>query len=338
VVVSSNFTSALDVLGGLAERNAWGFLRLDGGTPTNARQSMVDRFNKAPPRDLFLFFLSAKAGGVGLNLVGANRIVLFDSDWNPATDDQAMARVWRLGQTKEVSMYRLLSTGTLEEKIYQRQIFKGALYDLIHESNDPSKEDGQGRRERRAGSDGGDSNPAAGAAKGPGAQSSRGFSQEELKELFVLKTGTKSDTFDKLRRGIPAAAASAAVAEMPTVGRSEQTAVEGEQRESSRGEVGVVGAAAETPDAADEAWEDYGGPSRVLDEALRHALLEGAAGAETAAGSAGGDGAGVVTFVREVKRGGEAGQQRRPSGGATGTVCRSPFAALEGGARGNSPK
>lgn len=68
VVVSSNFTSALDVLGSLAERNAWGFLRLDGGTPTNARQSMVDRFNKAPPEDLFLFFLSAKAGGVGLNL------------------------------------------------------------------------------------------------------------------------------------------------------------------------------------------------------------------------------------------------------------------------------
>ncbi|CAM9490215.1 unnamed protein product, partial [Laminaria digitata] len=68
---------------------------------------------------------------------GANRIVLFDSDWNPATDEQAMARVWRLGQTKEVSMYRLLCTGTLEESIFQRQIFKGALYDLIDDSNDP---------------------------------------------------------------------------------------------------------------------------------------------------------------------------------------------------------
>ncbi|CAN0493396.1 unnamed protein product, partial [Ectocarpus sp. 12 AP-2014] len=88
VVVVSNFTSALDVLEALAERNAWGFLRLDGGTTTNARQNLVDRFNHASPEDLFLFFLSAKAGGVGLNLVGANRIVLFDSDWNPATDDQ----------------------------------------------------------------------------------------------------------------------------------------------------------------------------------------------------------------------------------------------------------
>lgn len=68
MVVTSNFTSALDVLEKLAERNAWGFLRLDGGTPTNSRQNLVDRFNKAPPENAFLFFLSAKAGGVGLNL------------------------------------------------------------------------------------------------------------------------------------------------------------------------------------------------------------------------------------------------------------------------------
>ena len=68
VVITSNFTSALDVLGRLAERNAWSFLRLDGSTSSNTRQSLVDRFNKAPPEDLFLFFLSARAGGVGLNL------------------------------------------------------------------------------------------------------------------------------------------------------------------------------------------------------------------------------------------------------------------------------
>lgn len=68
VVVTSNFTSALDVLGKLAGRNGWGSLRLDGGTATNGRQSLVDRFNKARPEDVFLFFLSAKAGGVGLNL------------------------------------------------------------------------------------------------------------------------------------------------------------------------------------------------------------------------------------------------------------------------------
>lgn len=68
VVISSNFTSALDVLGDLADKNEWGFLRLDGGTASNQRQSLVDRFNRASPEKTFLFLLSAKAGGVGLNL------------------------------------------------------------------------------------------------------------------------------------------------------------------------------------------------------------------------------------------------------------------------------
>lgn len=66
--MTSNFTSALDVLGHLAEGNGWGFLRLDGGTASNSRQSLVDRFNKAQADNVFLFLLSAKAGGVGLNL------------------------------------------------------------------------------------------------------------------------------------------------------------------------------------------------------------------------------------------------------------------------------
>ncbi|XP_032078811.1 DNA repair and recombination protein RAD54B isoform X2 [Thamnophis elegans] len=70
---------------------------------------------------------SSKAGGVGLNLVGASHLILYDIDWNPATDIQAMARVWRDGQKHTVHIYRLLTTGTIEEKIYQRQISKQAL-------------------------------------------------------------------------------------------------------------------------------------------------------------------------------------------------------------------
>ena len=69
--------------------------------------------------DCFVFLLSTQAGGVGLNLIGANRLVLFDSHWNPAHDQQALARVHRDGQRKEVYLYRLVSTGTIEEKIYQ---------------------------------------------------------------------------------------------------------------------------------------------------------------------------------------------------------------------------
>ena len=82
-------------------------------------------------RNLVVFFLSSKAGGVGLNLVGANRLVLFDPDWNPAADLQAMARVWRDGQKKQVYIYRLLSTGTIEEKIFQRQVTKQGLSNTI---------------------------------------------------------------------------------------------------------------------------------------------------------------------------------------------------------------
>lgn len=59
-------------------------------------------------------------GGLGLNLVGADRVVIFDPDWNPSTDMQARERAWRVGQTKEVTIYRFLTSGTIEEKIYHR--------------------------------------------------------------------------------------------------------------------------------------------------------------------------------------------------------------------------
>ncbi|THG14151.1 hypothetical protein TEA_020571 [Camellia sinensis var. sinensis] len=78
-------------------------------------------------QDEFVFLLSSKAGGCGLNLIGGNRLVLFDPDWNPANDKQAAARVWRDGQKKRVYIYRFLSTGTIEEKVYQRQMSKEGL-------------------------------------------------------------------------------------------------------------------------------------------------------------------------------------------------------------------
>jgi DNA repair and recombination RAD54-like protein len=79
----------------------------------------------------FAFLLSSKAGGCGLNLIGGNRLVLFDPDWNPATDKQAAARVWRDGQKKRVYVYRFLTTGTIEEKVYQRQMSKESLQKVV---------------------------------------------------------------------------------------------------------------------------------------------------------------------------------------------------------------
>lgn len=82
----------------------YGVLRLDGTMTINKRQKLVDRFNN-PDGSEFVFLLSSKAGGCGLNLIGANRLVLFDPDWNPASDQQALARVWRDGQKKDCKFF-----------------------------------------------------------------------------------------------------------------------------------------------------------------------------------------------------------------------------------------
>ncbi|KAB1200764.1 DNA repair and recombination protein RAD54 [Morella rubra] len=101
-------------------------------TSISKRQKLVNRFND-PSKDEFVFLLSSKAGGCGLNLIGGNRLVLFDPDWNPANDKQAAARVWRDGQKKRVYIYRFLSTGTIEEKVYQRQMSKEGLQKVIQQ-------------------------------------------------------------------------------------------------------------------------------------------------------------------------------------------------------------
>lgn len=109
--------------------DGFNYLRMDGGTNIKDRQTMVDRFNNDP--DIHIFLLTTKVGGLGVNLTGANRVIIFDPDWNPSTDVQARERAWRLGQKKQVTIYRLMTAGTIEEKIYHRQIFKQFLTDKI---------------------------------------------------------------------------------------------------------------------------------------------------------------------------------------------------------------
>lgn len=99
--------------------------RMDGNTPIPRRQGMVDEFNNNPHAHVFL--LTTNVGGLGINLTGANRVIIYDPDWNPATDIQARERAWRLGQKREVMIYRLMTAGTIEEKIYHRQLFKQFL-------------------------------------------------------------------------------------------------------------------------------------------------------------------------------------------------------------------
>ncbi|XP_038146971.1 DNA repair and recombination protein RAD54B [Cyprinodon tularosa] len=126
VVLVSNYTQTLDLLQDMCVQAGYTFLRLDGQTPVSQRQRLVDSFN-SPYSQSFVFLLSSKAGGVGLNLIGASHLVLYDIDWNPANDIQAMARVWRDGQKKSVHIYRLLTAGTIEERIFQRQVSKQGL-------------------------------------------------------------------------------------------------------------------------------------------------------------------------------------------------------------------
>ena len=140
VVIVSNFTATLDIIESLFRSLNLVFLRLDGSTASNERSKIVDKFNKSSPDKVFALLLSAKAGGIGLNLVGASRIVLYDNDWNPAVDLQAIARIHRDGQKKEVKIYRLLTNGCIDEKIFQRQLAKQDLSDRFVDQGGGEKE------------------------------------------------------------------------------------------------------------------------------------------------------------------------------------------------------
>ena len=110
-VLISNSTSILDLFDAVLSKERLRFMRLDGSLAANKRQERVDAFNTDP--SIFAFRLSSKAGGCGINLIGANRLILFDPDWNPAIDAQALARVWRSGQQKPCYVYRLFAVRSL---------------------------------------------------------------------------------------------------------------------------------------------------------------------------------------------------------------------------------
>jgi SNF2 family DNA or RNA helicase len=103
--------------------------RLDGETPPARRQELVDEFNR--DASIVAFLISTKAGGTGLNLTGADTVIFYDHDWNPANDRQAQDRAYRIGQTRNVTVYRLVSVGTIEERIIERQELKQSLADQV---------------------------------------------------------------------------------------------------------------------------------------------------------------------------------------------------------------
>jgi chromodomain-helicase-DNA-binding protein 1 len=119
VLIFSQMVQMLDILTDYLKLRNYAFQRLDGTVPASERKIAIDHFN-APGSDDYCFLLSTRAGGLGINLMTADTVVLFDSDWNPQADLQAMARAHRIGQQKPVSVYRLVSKDTIEEEILER--------------------------------------------------------------------------------------------------------------------------------------------------------------------------------------------------------------------------
>ncbi|KAF8258164.1 P-loop containing nucleoside triphosphate hydrolase protein [Lactarius quietus] len=122
VLIFTKSVKLLDMLEYHLKRQNYGFVKLDGSTKQEDRMPLIDRFQNEA--DIFIFLISTLAGGTGLNLTAANRVVVFDPNWNPAHDLQAIDRAYRFGQTRDVFVYRLLGAGSIEELIYARQVYK----------------------------------------------------------------------------------------------------------------------------------------------------------------------------------------------------------------------
>jgi len=106
------------------------FFRLDGQTSLAARRDMVSEFQTNP--EYFVFLLSTRAGGLGINLTSADTVIFYDNDWNPTMDAQAMDRVHRIGQTKQVTIYRLVCKNTVEERILKRAQIKDTIQKTVY--------------------------------------------------------------------------------------------------------------------------------------------------------------------------------------------------------------
>ncbi|XP_006896583.1 PREDICTED: helicase SRCAP-like [Elephantulus edwardii] len=131
VLIFTQMTRMLDVLEQFLTYHGHLYLRLDGSTRVEQRQALMERFNA--DKRIFCFILSTRSGGVGVNLTGADTVVFYDSDWNPTMDAQAQDRCHRIGQTRDVHIYRLISERTVEENILKKANQKRMLGDMAIE-------------------------------------------------------------------------------------------------------------------------------------------------------------------------------------------------------------
>jgi SWI/SNF-related matrix-associated actin-dependent regulator of chromatin subfamily A member 5 len=130
VLIFSQMSRLLDILEDYCVFREFKYCRIDGGTAHEDRISAIDEYNK-PDSEKFIFLLTTRAGGLGINLTSADIVVLYDSDWNPQADLQAMDRAHRIGQTKQVVVYRFVTENAIEEKVLERAAQKLRLDQLV---------------------------------------------------------------------------------------------------------------------------------------------------------------------------------------------------------------
>jgi len=141
VLIYSQMTAVLDILEEFLSSRGFKYVRLDGNSSQDCRREVVDSFQN--DQSVFVFLLSTRAGGLGINLTAADTVIFYDSDWNPTIDAQAMDRAHRLGQTKPVTVFRLITKKTVEERIMARARQKATIQNLVIEGGNFEMSDEQ---------------------------------------------------------------------------------------------------------------------------------------------------------------------------------------------------
>ncbi|XP_045823433.1 protein CHROMATIN REMODELING 24 isoform X2 [Trifolium pratense] len=137
VLIFSQTRKMLNLIQECITSKGYDFLRIDGTTKSCDRIKVVDDFQDGVGAPIFL--LTSQVGGLGLTLTRADRVIVVDPAWNPSTDNQSVDRAYRIGQKKDVIVYRLMTCGTVEEKIYRKQVYKGGLFKTVSEKKEQTR-------------------------------------------------------------------------------------------------------------------------------------------------------------------------------------------------------
>lgn len=221
VLIFSQMSRMLDILEDYCVFREWGYCRIDGQTEHSDRIVAIDEYNK-PDSEKFVFLLTTRAGGLGINLTSADIVVLFDSDWNPQADLQAMDRAHRIGQKKQVMVFRFVTENAIEEKVLERASQKLRLDQLVIQQGRAGVSGGADKKSSTAsnkdellnmiqhgaaevlmnGSTGGAGGAgASGGAGGAGGADKQELDDDELERILAKseeKTGELKSKFSKL--------------------------------------------------------------------------------------------------------------------------------------------